>query len=223
MTVCVWLPLLQGNTAESCSVLSVFLCKAAIQSVSPWPALLHGVIPPLVGDLAFVSLEFHDPVSPFLQPVYVPLSSDHTLCNDSCSPQSGITCSLARSELSLITLIVNNHNKLYCPSLSSWGMPLVRLVSWACYCGLPLLEPSKFFTLSPTQSIVLHLFMENPQPLWSPVPVLNHTHSEDCFPYIQSDLLFLRLLITDFFFLLCTSEMGSIFPINLLSVVVDRN
>lgn len=41
--------------------------------------------------------------------------------------------------------------------------------------------------------------MESPYPFWAPVPVLKHTHSEDYSPYIQSDLLLLRLLIIDAF------------------------
>lgn len=131
----IWLPLLQGNTVESCSVLSVFLCKAAFQPFRLWPALLHGIILPLMQNLVFASLEFHGPI---ISTGYVPLSSDHTLFHENCSPWFG---SLARSELSLITLIVNNYNKLLSPSTSSCGMPLIRLsaglVTVDCYCWSP--------------------------------------------------------------------------------------
>lgn len=104
------------DTAELCSILVdqdllVFLCNAAFQPVSPWPVLLHRVILSLVRDLALASLEFHGPVSPFLQPVQVPLNSSHTLQHGSCSPWFGIICNLARSELYLIALVANNHDK----------------------------------------------------------------------------------------------------------------
>lgn len=86
------------------SSLSLFVQSCFFQPFSPWPALLHGVIPPLVGSLAFACQDIHGPVSPFLQPFSVSLSSYHPLCHDSCSLWVGIICSLARCELSLSSL-----------------------------------------------------------------------------------------------------------------------
>lgn len=103
-------------TRKHCGVMfsSLSLCVQScfFQPFSPWPALLHEVIPPLVGNLAFAPQDIRGSVSPFLQPVSVSLSSDHPLCHDSCFPWVSITCSLARSELSLsslslLTVIIN--------------------------------------------------------------------------------------------------------------------
>lgn len=55
-------------------------CKAAFQVVSPLLVLLHEVIPPQVQKSAFPFVELHEtPISPFFQPVKVPLNSSTTI------------------------------------------------------------------------------------------------------------------------------------------------
>lgn len=58
----------------------VFLHQAAIQTVGPQPVLVHCVIPTQGQDFAFAPVELHEILlSPFLQPVNVPLNGSKTL------------------------------------------------------------------------------------------------------------------------------------------------
>jgi len=48
----------------------IFLCRAAAHTVGPQPAVVHGVVPSKMQDLAFGPVELSEiPVSPCLHPV----------------------------------------------------------------------------------------------------------------------------------------------------------
>ncbi|KAK4818982.1 LOW QUALITY PROTEIN: hypothetical protein QYF61_022649 [Mycteria americana] len=78
----------------------VLSCQAAFQLSSPQNILVHGVVPPQVQDLALLLVEVHEvPVSPFLQPVEVPLDGSMTLWCISHSSQFGVIRQLAEGTL----------------------------------------------------------------------------------------------------------------------------
>lgn len=124
------------------------------------------------------------------------------------------------SSLWLLTIIIN----YIVPVLILWDAT-DKTISWTCYYRLPLSEPSKFSTLSSTQSIVLQFVYGESIPSLVSCSSAQPLSTVKIVSIYPVRLLFLRLLIIDFFFcfLLYTSKMGSIFLINLLSVVADRN
>ncbi|KAK4831516.1 hypothetical protein QYF61_018100 [Mycteria americana] len=74
----------------------VLFCKAALKLVDPQPVLLPGIIPPQVQGFGLPFAELHKvPVSPFLQPVQVPLDGSMPICCTSCSSWFCIICKLA--------------------------------------------------------------------------------------------------------------------------------
>ena len=75
----------------------VLFYKAAFQLGSPQHILVHGVVPPQVQDFALLLVEPHEvPVSPFLQPVQVPLDGSPTLWCVSRSSQFVSSANLLR-------------------------------------------------------------------------------------------------------------------------------
>lgn len=88
-----------------------FSHRAAFQSVSPQPTLVHAVIPLPRRETALPSVELHRvPDSPFLQSLQVLANS----CGASTTPsQFCSVCKLAESTLSFIIQIVNRNVKQY--------------------------------------------------------------------------------------------------------------
>ena len=81
-------------------------CKAAFQLGGPQHILVPGAVPPQGQD--FVLLEFHGvPVSPFLQPIEVPLDGSTTLCLSSYFSQFGVISKLGEGTRCPIIRIVN--------------------------------------------------------------------------------------------------------------------
>ena len=83
-------------------------CKAAFQPFGPQPILVHEVIPLQVQDFVFSFDGLHEiPVSPFLQPVEVPLDGSMTLWCISRSSQFCVISKLAHGALCPIIQIIN--------------------------------------------------------------------------------------------------------------------
>ncbi|KAK4810954.1 hypothetical protein QYF61_013362, partial [Mycteria americana] len=122
----------QGHIAGSCSTWcppgppGPFLPSCFPAGRPPACVLVHGVIPPLVQDLALPLVELHEiPVSPILQLVKVPLDGSMTLWRISCSSQFGVICKWlgvhsAPSSRSLMKMSNRTGS-----SIDPWGIPLV--------------------------------------------------------------------------------------------------
>jgi len=94
--------------------------------VGPHPAWVHGIAASPVQDLAVLFVELHEvSVSPFLQPVEVPLDGITPLCCISHSSQCCITSKLAEGALCSIIQIICQEVSSIGPSVEPWGTPLV--------------------------------------------------------------------------------------------------
>ncbi|GAB0181886.1 cAMP-dependent protein kinase inhibitor alpha [Grus japonensis] len=83
-------------------------CQAAFQLSSPQYVLVDGVVPPQAQDFALPLVELCEiPVSPFLQPVEVPLDGITAFWYIIHSFQFGVICKLAEGTLCPIIQIVN--------------------------------------------------------------------------------------------------------------------
>ena len=90
----------------------VFFCQAAFQPGGPQHILVHGFVPPQVQDCALLFVELDEvPVSPFLQPVVVPLDGSTTVGCISHSSQFDVICKLAESILCPVRWIINDDVK----------------------------------------------------------------------------------------------------------------
>ncbi|KAK4826730.1 hypothetical protein QYF61_010983 [Mycteria americana] len=88
----------------------VLLCRATFQLGVPQHILEHGIVPPQVQDFALSLDELHEvPVSPFLQPVQVPLDVSTTLWCVSHSSQLCAISILAEDALCSIIQIINEY------------------------------------------------------------------------------------------------------------------
>jgi len=73
----------------------VLFCQTALQPLLPKPVVLHGVVVTEVQELAFGLVEPHTVgLSPFVQPVQIPLQSLPTLKQIDTSAQLGVVCKL---------------------------------------------------------------------------------------------------------------------------------
>ncbi|KAK4826285.1 hypothetical protein QYF61_007132 [Mycteria americana] len=81
--------------------------------------LVSGLVPPQVQDFALHPVELYEvPVSPFLQPVQVPLDGSTTLWHISHSPQFCVICKRAEGTLCPIIQIINEDVKQDCTRYS---------------------------------------------------------------------------------------------------------
>lgn len=111
---CTWPPLPQGHFSGSKSVnlastVSPGVCTAAFQLGVPQHLLVQGLVRPCPGlqDFALPLVELHEvPVSPFLQPVKIPLIDSRTLrrvslssrlCATSCQLPEGPLCPISQT------------------------------------------------------------------------------------------------------------------------------
>lgn len=109
--------------------------------------LVPGVVLPWVQDFALPLIDCHEvPVSPFLQPVKVPLDGSKTLWCIGCSSQFGVISKLAESPLCPIIQMINEDVKedqfQYQPlryTASYW--PPAQLHATGCHPLGPSIQP----------------------------------------------------------------------------------
>ncbi|KAK4817504.1 hypothetical protein QYF61_016511 [Mycteria americana] len=90
----------------------VLFCQAAFQPLFPKPVVLHGVVVTQVQDLALGLVETHTVgLSPWIQPVQVPLQSLPTLKQINTPTQLGVICKLTEGALDPLIQIIDKDIK----------------------------------------------------------------------------------------------------------------
>ncbi|KAK4818987.1 hypothetical protein QYF61_022818 [Mycteria americana] len=100
----------------------VLLCWAAFQPLFPKPVALHGVVVTQVQDLALGLVEPHTVgLSPWIQPVHIPLQNLPTLQQINTPTQLGVICKLTEGTLDPFVQIIDKDIKQNWPQHRALG------------------------------------------------------------------------------------------------------